>query len=43
MVTADPTQEAIDPVRYITNHSFRKDGICHCKNGHAAAERRSRW
>ena len=26
LVTAGPTQEAIDPVRYITNHSSGKMG-----------------
>ena len=28
LVTAGPTQEAIDPVRYITNHSSGKMGYC---------------
>ena len=27
LVTAGPTQEAIDPVRYITNHSSGKNGL----------------
>ena len=27
LVTAGPTQEAIDPVRYITNHSSGKNGV----------------
>lgn len=28
LITAGPTQEAIDPVRYITNHSSGKMGYC---------------
>ncbi len=32
MVTAGPTQEAIDPVRYITNHSTGKMGYAIAKN-----------
>lgn len=35
MVTAGPTQEKIDPVRYITNHSNRKNGLCNCGKLHA--------
>ncbi len=31
LITAGPTREAIDPVRYITNHSTGKNGLCHCK------------
>lgn len=31
MVTAGPTQEAIDPVRYITNHSTGKMGYAIAK------------
>ena len=31
LVTAGPTQEAIDPVRYITNHSFGKMGYALAK------------
>ena len=27
-ITAGPTREAIDPVRYISNHSFRQNGLC---------------
>ena len=29
LVTAGPTFEAIDPIRGITNHSSRQDGLCH--------------
>lgn len=32
MVTAGPTQEALDPVRYITNHSSGKMGYALAKN-----------
>ena len=31
LVTAGPTQEAIDPVRYITNHSSGKMGYAIAK------------
>lgn len=31
LITAGPTQEAIDPVRYITNHSSGKMGYSLCK------------
>ena len=31
LVTAGPTQEAIDPVRYITNHSTGKMGYAHAE------------
>ena len=32
LVTAGPTREAVDPVRYIHESFHRKDGICHCQN-----------
>ena len=32
LVTAGPTQEAIDPVRYITNHSTGKMGYAIAEN-----------
>lgn len=35
LVSAGPTREHIDPVRYITNHSTGKNGICHRKTLHA--------
>ena len=35
LVTAGPTQEAIDPVRCLTNHSSGKMGIRNCKDGYA--------
>ena len=35
LVTAGPTQEAIDPVRYITNHSSGKMGVCTGKSSYA--------
>jgi len=38
MVTAGPTQEAIDPVRYITNHSTGKMGYAIAKE-QCSAER----
>ena len=28
LITAGPTREAIDPVRYLTNHSSGKMGYC---------------
>lgn len=31
IVTAGPTQESVDPVRYITNHSTGKMGYEHAK------------
>ena len=31
LVTAGPTQEAVDPVRYITT-ILPEDGLCYCKN-----------
>ena len=31
MVTAGPTREAIDPVRYITNHSSGRQGFAMCR------------
>ena len=31
LVTAGPTHEPIDPVRYITNRSLGEDGLCHCR------------
>ncbi len=39
LVTAGPTQEAIDPVRYITNHSSGKMGYAIAKDGYAARSR----
>ena len=39
LVTAGPTQEAIDPVRYITNHSSGKMGYAIAKAGYAARSR----
>ena len=29
-VTAGPTRETIDPVRFISNRSTGKDGLCTC-------------
>ena len=40
MVTAGPTQEAIDPVRYITNHSTGKMGYAIAKRAAAVADYR---
>ena len=34
-VTAGPTMEAIDPVRFISNHSTGKMGYAVAKNSHA--------
>lgn len=31
LVTAGPTQEAIDPVRFYIKSFYRKDGVCHSK------------
>lgn len=39
LVTAGPTQEAIDPVRYITNHSTGKMGYAIAKMAARAAQR----
>ena len=36
LVTAGPTQEAIDPVRFISNHSTGKMGYALAEAGHAA-------
>lgn len=38
MVTAGPTQEAIDPVRYITNHSTGKMGYAIAKSNACGAD-----
>ena len=35
-ITAGPTLEAIDPVRYISNHSSGLQGLCLAKSAHAA-------
>lgn len=35
LITAGPTQEALDPVRYITNHSSGKMGYALCKKAFA--------
>lgn len=32
LVTAGPTIEKIDDVRFLSNHSTRENGICTCKN-----------
>ncbi|EEG87090.1 Flavoprotein [Proteus penneri ATCC 35198] len=29
-ITAGPTREALDPVRFISNHSSGKNGLCNC-------------
>ena len=34
LVTAGPTQEAIDPVRYITNHSTGRMGYAIAQRAH---------
>ena len=39
LVTAGPTQESIDPVRFITNHSTGKMGYAIAKNVNAARSR----
>lgn len=36
LVTAGPTREKIDPVRFISNHSTGKNGLCNCKTGRDA-------
>lgn len=36
LVTAGPTVEAIDPVRFISNRSTGKNGICACESCYAA-------
>lgn len=36
LVTAGPTQEAIDPVPIYHESFFRKNGLCNCENCHAS-------
>ncbi|WP_432328480.1 phosphopantothenoylcysteine decarboxylase [Mucilaginibacter sp. P25] len=31
LITAGPTREAIDPVRFISNHLVGQNGLCHCR------------
>ena len=43
LVTAGPTQESIDPVRYLNEPLHRQDGLCHRPDGHAPGGPRSPW
>ena len=36
LITAGPTREAIDPVRYISNYSSGKQGYVHCSSSGGA-------
>ena len=35
LVTAGPTKEKIDPVRFHQQSFYRKDGLCNCKKCNA--------
>ncbi|VEB52280.1 flavoprotein [Salmonella enterica subsp. enterica] len=39
MITAGPTREPLDPVRYISNHSSGKNGLRYC-GGRSASRRK---
>ncbi len=43
MITAGPTWEALDPVRFISNHSSGKMGFSPLLKRLCVAARRSRW
>jgi len=33
LITAGPTRERLDPVRYLTKPQLRKNGLCRCGRG----------
>ena len=43
LVTAGPTREPVDPVRFLANHSSRQAGLCHRRCAGARRARKPHW